>query len=206
MTRLLIFLALTIGAAQQQLVAAIGCTLSNPAEDLKYLYPEMTTYKEDLVEFPKLKDGAALFKGLRARLGSDLDPAAIFEDLFASHGWSGSWRDGVYNFLHFHTHRHEVLGIARGSVKVAFGGAQGRTLHLKAGDVAILPAGTGHQRMGADGGLLVVGAYPQNSGSYDQPKPCEVEHATAVRNIARVARPGADPVYGPDGPLPGIWR
>src|SRR3954451_21600981 len=74
MTRLLILLALTIGAAPQHLFAAIGCTLTNPAGDLKYLYPEMTTYKEELVEFPKLKDGADLFKGLRARLGSDLDP------------------------------------------------------------------------------------------------------------------------------------
>jgi hypothetical protein len=58
----------------QSLLAAIGCTLSNPADDLKYLYPEMTTFKEELVEFPKLKDGAVLFKGLRPRLGSDLDP------------------------------------------------------------------------------------------------------------------------------------
>ncbi len=56
---------------------AIGCTLSNPAEDLKYLYPEMTTFKEDLKEFPRLTDGAALFKGLKSRLGSDLD--AIYE-------------------------------------------------------------------------------------------------------------------------------
>jgi len=61
-------------AAPHGLLAAIGCTLSNPAEDLKYLYPEMTSFKEDLMEFPKLKDGAVLFKGLRARLGSDLDP------------------------------------------------------------------------------------------------------------------------------------
>src|SRR5215471_418857 len=61
-------------AAAQPAIAAIGCTLSNPAEDLKYLYPEMTTFKEELMEFSKLKDGAALFKGLRARLGSDLDP------------------------------------------------------------------------------------------------------------------------------------
>jgi hypothetical protein len=74
MTRLLIFLAMVLGAATQQLFGAIGCTLSNPAEDLKYLYPEMTTYKEELAEFSKLKDGAAVFKGLRARLGSDLDP------------------------------------------------------------------------------------------------------------------------------------
>jgi hypothetical protein len=70
--------AIILAAAPQPVVAAIGCTLSNPAEDLKYLYPEMTTFKEELVEFPKLKDGAALFKGLRARLGSDLDP--IYEN------------------------------------------------------------------------------------------------------------------------------
>ena len=67
-------IALLVLAAPQALFGAIGCTLSNPAEDLKYLYPEMTTYKEELMEFPTLKDGAALFKGLRARLGSDLDP------------------------------------------------------------------------------------------------------------------------------------
>src|SRR5262249_31632992 len=61
-------------AIPQQIFAAIGCTLSNPAEDLKYLYPDMTTYKEELHEFPRMKNGTELFKGLRARLGSDLDP------------------------------------------------------------------------------------------------------------------------------------
>src|SRR5204862_8199613 len=71
-----LFLLLTIGAAvaPHTMLAAIGCTLSNPAQDLKYLYPEMTTYKEDLNEFPRIKDGAGLFKALRERLGSDLDP------------------------------------------------------------------------------------------------------------------------------------
>src|SRR6266487_3534188 len=74
MRHLLIFAALAIVALPQHAFAAIGCTLSNPSEDLKYLYPEMTTFKEELNEFPRLKDGAELFKGLRARLGSDLDP------------------------------------------------------------------------------------------------------------------------------------
>jgi hypothetical protein len=60
--------------APQQAHAAIGCTLTNPAEDLKYLFPEMTSYKEDLNEFPRLKNGAEMFQGLKARLGSDLDP------------------------------------------------------------------------------------------------------------------------------------
>jgi hypothetical protein len=34
----------------------------------------MTTYKEDLNEFPRLRNGAELFQGLKSRLGSDLDP------------------------------------------------------------------------------------------------------------------------------------
>ena len=74
MTRIFILFALLAAARPQQMLGAIGCTLSNPAEDLKYLYPTMTTFKEELMEFPKLKDGAAAFQGLRARLGSDLDP------------------------------------------------------------------------------------------------------------------------------------
>lgn len=53
---------------------AIGCTLSNPAEDLKYLFPEITTFREDAKDFGRLKDGAALYKKLQERLGSDLDP------------------------------------------------------------------------------------------------------------------------------------
>jgi hypothetical protein len=68
------FMFFVLLLAPEQVFAAIGCTLSNPAEDLKYLYPEMTTYKEELNEFPRMKDGAELFKGLKARLGSDLDP------------------------------------------------------------------------------------------------------------------------------------
>jgi hypothetical protein len=68
------FLVLALLALPEHVLGAIGCTLTNPAEDLKYLYPEMTTYKEDLYEMPRLKDGPALFKGLKERLGSDLDP------------------------------------------------------------------------------------------------------------------------------------
>ena len=56
------------------LFAAIGCTLSNPAEDLKYLFPTMTSYKEELKEFGKLSDGKARFAALHERLGGDLDP------------------------------------------------------------------------------------------------------------------------------------
>src|SRR4029077_3032671 len=105
-----------------------------------------------------------------------------------------------------HTHTHEVLGIARGTVRAEFGGAKGKILDLKAGDVVILPAGTGHRRLKARRALLIVGAYPANGGDYDEPRPADVSHSEALGSIARVRVPRADPVYGRDGPLKRLWR
>ncbi len=59
--------------------AAIGCTLSNPAQDLKYLFPDMTSYKEDLKSIGRTAPGPKMYKDLSARLGSDLDP--IYESI-----------------------------------------------------------------------------------------------------------------------------
>ena len=133
------------------------------------------------------------------------DPAAVLEETFARNGWRDSWRDGVYSFQHFHTRTHEVLGIARGRVTVRFGGDKGRALTLTAGDVAVLPAGTGHRRIRASADLLVVGAYPAG-GDYDEPRPGEVDHDEAVASIAAVRRPHRDPLYGAEGPVVELWK
>lgn len=74
MKMIMTLVAAVMIAIPQAAFAAIGCTLSNPAQDLKYLFPEMTSYKEDLKEFTRLKDGQELFNSLKDRLGSDLDP------------------------------------------------------------------------------------------------------------------------------------
>jgi uncharacterized protein YjlB len=133
------------------------------------------------------------------------DPAAPFERAFARHGWSDGWRNGIHPFLHFHTATHEVLGIARGRATVEFGGARGQMLTVEAGDVVILPAGTGHRRIAASGDLLVVGAYPRNA-SFDQKRPGQVDHEKAVSAIARVPLPEMDPVHGHAGPLMTLWQ
>ena len=138
-------------------------------------------------------------------LPKEFDPAAVIEAVFARHGWKDSWRNGVYDFLHFHTRTHEVLGIARGSVRVRFGGAKGKIVALKAGDVIVLPAGTGHKRVTQSRDLLVVGAYPA-TGRYDEPKPDDVDHDEAVATIAKTRLPAKDPVYGSTGPLRKAWR
>ncbi len=43
------------------------------------------------------------------------DPAALFEVLFESNGWKSSWRDGIFDCVHYHSQIHEVLGIAHGT-------------------------------------------------------------------------------------------
>lgn len=138
-------------------------------------------------------------------LAGERDPAVPFERAFSAHGWGDGWRNGVYPFLHFHTGTHEVLGIARGHATVEFGGAKGRVLTVEAGDVVVLPAGTGHRRVEASADLLVVGAYPRN-GSLDQKRPGEVDHAEAVAAVARVPLPEMDPVHGRAGPLMELWK
>jgi uncharacterized protein YjlB len=135
------------------------------------------------------------------------DPAEAFETAFAHNGWSNSWRDGIYSFHHYHSTAHEVLGIARGAGRVRLGGEQGRDFDLAAGDVVVLPAGTGHKRLSASSDFLVVGAYPEGRDwdliRADESDPAT--HAAAVARITEVPLPTTDPVGGKDGPLLQAW-
>jgi uncharacterized protein YjlB len=106
--------------------------------------------------------------------------------------------------VHYRSGIHEVLGIARGKGRVRFGGKKGRIYTLKAGDVAILPAGTGHQRLSADDEFLVIGAYPP-TGTYDECTTIE-ERPQALKTIPKVPVPRKDPVYGTGGPISKFWK
>jgi uncharacterized protein YjlB len=88
---------------------------------------------------------------------------------------------------------------------VRFGGSQGEEMEISAGDVAVLPAGTGHQCLWASPDLLVIGAYPK-SGRYDLCRGSKAERERALTTIPKVPLPGSDPVYGADGPLMRLWR
>jgi uncharacterized protein YjlB len=166
--------------------------------------PSALRFKDDGVIPNNPKLPFILYRG-PVRLAEDFDPAAVFEELFARNGWRDSWRNGIYDFAHYHSRTHEVLGVARGHARVRFGGERGKELRLKAGDVVVLPAGTGHQRLAASKDLLVVGAYPA-SGSYDECRTSAADHDRALTTIPKVALPRKEPVYGRDGPLTRLWR
>ena len=138
---------------------------------------------------------ALLFRGAVA----SGDPEAA-EALFARHGWPPAWRNGIYPYHHYHPDAHEALAVARGTVRVMLGGEGGQALDLSAGDVVVLPAGTGHRNLGASPDLMVIGAYP------DGQSPTEYrgrpgEHDKAVAQITAVPDPPTEPVRGRAWPL-----
>jgi uncharacterized protein YjlB len=133
------------------------------------------------------------------------DPAAVLEVLFGVNGWGDSWRNGIYEYVHYHSGIHEALGIARGHARVRFGGSLGSEIELEAGDVAVLPAGTGHQCLSASRDFVVVGAYPPQ-GKYDLCRGSPEEHERARRSVPKVPVAKKDPLFGADGPLVQIWK
>jgi uncharacterized protein YjlB len=138
-------------------------------------------------------------------LPRSLDPAAVLEALFESNRWGDMWRGEIYDYLHYHSQIHEVLGVARGSATVRIGGSKGRTLKVRAGDVLIIPAGTGHQSLKASPAFMAVGAYPPH-GTYDECAPTKQDHDKARKTVGRVPRPRTDPVFGARGALLKLWE
>jgi uncharacterized protein YjlB len=139
------------------------------------------------------------------KLPRSLDPAAVWEALFESNGWGDTWRNGIYDYLHYHSRTHEVLGIARGSATVRLGGNKGRIIKLKAGDAVVIPAGTGHQCLSFSKTFIAVGAYPPN-GTYDECGPTAEERDRNTKAVRGVGRPRKDPIFGSDGPLRKTWK
>lgn len=141
---------------------------------------------------------------IRAALGGATDDAAIHE-LYRANGWGGTWTWTVYDFHHYHSTAHEALAVARGEAVLMLGGPEGREVTVWAGDLVVLPAGTGHKRLAASAAFAVCGAYPPGQEA-DLLTATEQNWPGAEARIAAVLLPRTDPFYGAQGPLIGVWQ
>jgi uncharacterized protein YjlB len=131
------------------------------------------------------------------------DLAAAFETRFEQNGWPAQWRDGIFDYQHFHSTAHEALGVFAGQAELTIGGPDGLPLTVEAGDLLVLPAGTGHCLHSSSEDFQVVGAYPRGQ-EFDicRAAPTVVQRAA----LHAVPVPDADPLDGADGPLCVLWR
>lgn len=130
--------------------------------------------------------------------------AEWLEERFAANNWTNSWRNGIYDYHHYHDNTHEVLGIYEGSALLELGGENGEKVRIFAGDIIIIPAGVGHRNLEEEN-LAVVGAYPEGrTPALKTGK--ENERPEVDRNIAAVPLPQNDPLKGTSGGLKNCWK
>lgn len=136
---------------------------------------------------------------------NQVDLVNTFETCFAENHWPAAWRNGLYDFHHYHSTAHEVLGIYSGWVVACFGGPGGREEKATQGDVIVIPAGVSHQNLAQSADFRVVGGYPKGQ-SWNMCYGKERERPQTEREIKLVPLPIADPVTGVNGPLMKIWN
>lgn len=143
--------------------------------------------------------GVAIYTGVFKK-----NPDTI-EDTFNSNGWTNSWTNGVFDYHHYHSNTHEALGVRSGSAVILLGGENGQELEVTVGDVAVLPAGTGHKKISASDDFQIVGAYPGGVSPNKKTGKAD-ERPYVLEDIQNTPLPQTDPVYGNEGPLVENWK
>jgi len=153
--------------------------------------------------FPNSCYPALLYKGVLDI--PVLFPAAHVRRLFEKNGWANSWDAGIFEYHHYHSITHEVLGIYKGHTKLQLGGPTGPKIFIQKSDVLVIPAGVAHRNLGTENSVGVIGAYP-NGRDYDMNYGKAGERPGTDENISKVPVPAADPVFGPHKELTKFWK
>lgn len=141
---------------------------------------------------------------MRRAFGGAVTPGAVTARMEAA-GWGGTWVWRVFDYHHYHPNAHEALAVASGWAVLMLGGPKGEEVTFNAGDVVVLPAGTGHCQIDSSEDFRVCGAYPPGQEDYETIRAEQPYENTVLERIASVSLPKTDPVHGAKGPLVEAW-
>ncbi|MDB5272077.1 MAG: cupin protein [Chitinophagaceae bacterium] len=130
--------------------------------------------------------------------------AHVIKSLFVQNGWRNIWENGIYEYQHYHSSTHEVMGVLKGKTTLLLGGEKGVELSIQRGDVLIIPAGVAHRNLQSQYAITCVGAYSQGD-RYDILYGNPGDRPKADHNIHAVPLPELDPVFGLRGDMKEYW-
>jgi len=155
--------------------------------------------------FPNSKLPVIIYQGALNLPRQKNKAAEIARSVCEGNGWSNTWKNGIYDFHHYHSITHECMAVVMGSARLVLGGPGGKAVELNSGDVIILPAGIGHACTRASDDFLCIGSYPQGK-DYDTNYGIPAEFKIAVKRIKELSIPAGDPIFGKTGFLKVYWK
>lgn len=190
---------------------------SGPVLDVREVQAQEFAFEDD-GEVPNSKYPVLVYEGVLdfADLSQEQAEQAVHQ-LVADNGWYRDWTYFVYPSLHYHSTAHEGLIVFTGQAIIQIGGKNGRMFTVKKGDVVILPAGVGHERILTSQtdderqkeieACVVFGMYPkgqkwdfisENPDVEDGGLPLHdpAVRAAAIERIAQVPALAKGPIHG----------
>lgn len=125
--------------------------------------------------------------------------------IFYENGWTRNWRGGIFNFNHYHSNAHEVLGVCSGKTSLLLGGEDGTEINIEKGDVLVIPAGVAHKNLGRENNVSCIGGYFEGI-TYDMNYGNQNERPGTDLNIASLPIPDTDPLYGRNDGIVTLWQ
>jgi uncharacterized protein YjlB len=155
--------------------------------------------------FPNSTFPVLIYRNVIDLPGLKNNAATIAQKLLLHNDWGNTWRNGIYDFHHYHSTTHECMIICMGSANLVLGGPNGKRVKVEQGDAIVLPAGVGHRCTRKTEDFICVGAYPQ-AKDYDTRLGKQEEYKESCKRIKKVPIPKHDPLFGTQGFLHAHWK